>query len=118
MNPELSLHLSMLFHYLIPIVVYWVIRLTRRKLSLVSVVVISVLVGWALIVVSTFYWYIPVGIAYETSIGTDSPEMLYDNNKTSISIFFGWLYPLLICLLFVVSEKVVSWQQNINKARQ
>ncbi len=62
---------------------------------------IAVVSSWIISILYTIYIYNPAGIAAGIEQGIDSPQMRYDNNTVASTILGGWLYPLLIVLLYL-----------------
>ena len=61
---------------------------------------IATLLGWLCTILFTTLVYNPSGIAAGHALGQNFPEGRYDNNTSSIAIFFGWICPAILVAVF------------------
>jgi len=91
---------------IIPIVILMLLHLWPKVLNHRFRIITGIFISWVLMYFYTDYIYNPAGIAAGHESGMQFPEGKYDNNKTSIALFFGWMYPLFIVIVYSIIKKL------------
>jgi len=94
----------------IPIFVFLILHFVPKASSRKARIISGILISWMLLVFYTIYIYNPAGIAAGHEIGMEFPEGKYDNNTTSLAIFFGWMYPTFVAIVYSMFMNV--WEKN------
>lgn len=89
-------------YYVIPVSIFLTLHFLLKTKSQKIKIISGILISWLVLIFYVFYIYNPVGIAAGHETGMDSPEGKYDNNTTSIILFFGWMYPTMIAIFYSI----------------
>ena len=100
-------------HYVIPILIFLILHFIPKALSQKYRIVFGIFISWVLLIFYTIYIYNPAGIAAGHELGMHFPEGKYDNNRTSLAIFIGWMYPTFLALVYLAF--INKWKKSRNQ---
>ena len=92
-------YVQVLWIWLVPVLVFVLLLIPRPRRFWVRCLT-AVFAGWLCTVLFTTLSYNPSGIAAGHALGQHFPEGRFDNNTSSIAIFFGWLWPAILVAAF------------------
>jgi hypothetical protein len=84
------------------------LKLKSQKTKIIT----GILISWLVLIFYVFYVYNPAGIAAGHEGGMDFPKGKYDNNTTSLILFFGWMYPTMIAIIYSILLNI--WKKYLN----
>ena len=90
----------------LPYVVAGVVFMLKRPEYALARGILAVVAAWLVQVAYTMLLYNPAGIAAGHAAGAHFPENSYDNNTTSIALFFGWLGPAILIAIMATFRAI------------
>jgi 4-amino-4-deoxy-L-arabinose transferase-like glycosyltransferase len=99
-------------YYVIPIIIFLILHFWLKSKSQKIKIISGILVSWLVLIFYVFYIYNSAGIAAGHETGMVFPEGKYDNNTTSIILFFGWMYPTMVAIIYSILINI--WKKYSN----